>query len=1126
MLPDPGAPSPGGITSTATEDARCVLMDTIRSLSLGTHFSRAALKAAEPAAVPAHLWPGPLAWFRPEGSQTEALQCEMIERPDLPRMVSVYLYSLFGQVTLESSCTCGESRCMHAAALLIRLQKCLDWPRAMTPLQRWQRRLDTITEPAPSPGPQDASEPRHLVCLLRTDGGRPPSTLLARLVLIEGNDGLLEPERWLPAEHPEASPYLSREALLWQARLARGSRGFSGNGHRLQGADGSMVLREFLDAGICRHARTQRKIHRGAPRPPHWRWSQELEGGVRVGLQLCDDDSIELVDLDGLCYLDEASGEFGPLQLSRRVWWMLEQMPSIPPDETALRRQWPPHPSLALIPPPPAPPPLRDLRAPLQPILVIGASRHPQRGDFVFHLRVWADYGGCRLPLAQDAWQSRVVRHFSGAYVGVQRDIEGELRAQQALAAADIVALRKLLPDVWRTLLPVPDARALVQRDHFQGGGETFTALESTLQSRLQAQFTLEHDPELPFTVLPAETPLQATLVPDERPGWTQFQLTARLGDEQVNVLPLVLRGLKRRAFSLTAAANEPPNALWLAPLGSQRFLPLPLARVREWLAPLVEYLQRPQPEDERPIPLSPSQTMALSECLKHQRLALEGGQAMNVAEILATLRVAQSATLPVAVPISFHGSLRRYQREGLRWLQALRQSQLGGVLADDMGLGKTVQVIAHLLLEFECGRLDRPALLLAPTSLVFNWMDEIARFAPTLPCLNFTGPGRATRHDELRSARVIITTYALLVHDLAYLEDIDYSMLVLDEAQWLKNPLTQAARAVRRLRASHRLAVTGTPLENHLGELWSHMDAVMPGYLGDYSTFNRSFRVPIERHDDDARMGILRQRVAPFLLRRTKSAVAPELPPKTETVLRVSMDARQRQLYESLRLALSEEVRAALTSYSPERSRIVVLSALLRLRQVCCDPRLIEGMRNPPASAKLAAFLELIRSLRAEGRQVLVFSQFTSMLDLIAQALHAEGFEHVMLTGKTTDRATPVRRFQKRERPILLASLKAGGVGLNLTAADAVIHYDPWWNPAVERQAVDRAHRLGREQPIFVYKLLCGETIEEKIEALKSDKSDLAHALLGDVQAPLLRLSDVAVRALFDLTAAGQPRG
>jgi SNF2 family DNA or RNA helicase len=303
-------------------------------------------------------------------------------------------------------------------------------------------------------------------------------------------------------------------------------------------------------------------------------------------------------------------------------------------------------------------------------------------------------------------------------------------------------------------------------------------------------------------------------------------------------------------------------------------------------------------------------------------------------------------------------------------------------------------------------------------------------------------------------------------------------------------------------------------------------MDAVMPGYLGGYSTFNRSFRVPIERHDDDARMNILRHRVAPFLLRRSKASVAPELPPKTETVLRVSMDEKQRHLYESLRLALSEEVRAALTTYSAERSRIVVLSALLRLRQVCCDPRLIEGMRNPPASAKLAAFLELIRSLRAEGRQVLVFSQFTSMLELIAQALEAERFEHLMLTGKTGDRATPVRRFQKGETTILLASLKAGGVGLNLTAADAVIHYDPWWNPAVERQAVDRAHRLGREQPIFVYKLLCEETIEEKIEALKSDKSDLAHALLGDAHAPLLRLSDVAVRALFDLTAAGRPRG
>ena len=435
------------------------------------------------------------------------------------------------------------------------------------------------------------------------------------------------------------------------------------------------------------------------------------------------------------------------------------------------------------------------------------------------------------------------------------------------------------------------------------------------------------------------------------------------------------------------------------------------------------------------------------------------------------------------------------------------------------MGLGKTVQIIAHLLVEQEAGRLERPALVVAPTSLVFNWFDEIARFAPTLDCLNYTGPSRASLRERLAQAHVIVTSYALLAIDLDTLESIDWSLLVLDEAQWIKNPLTQTARAVRKLRAEHRLAVTGTPLENHLGELWAHFDAVLPGYLGDYRTFNRSFRQPIEQHEDDARRAILRQRIAPFLLRRSKAAVAPELPPKTETVLRVAMGERQRRLYESLRLAQNERVREALARYHDEQSRIVVLSALLRLRQVCCDPRLIDGLDDPPASAKLDALLELVQSLREDGRQVLVFSQFTSMLELIGQTLDAAKLDYTLLTGDTADRATPVRRFQAGDAGILLASLKAGGVGLNLTAADAVIHYDPWWNPAVETQAVDRAHRLGREQPVFVYKLLCDDTIEERIEAMKEHKSDLADAMLGDAVAPLSRLDGDDLRKLFDLS-------
>ncbi|KRE89025.1 hypothetical protein ASG87_05615 [Frateuria sp. Soil773] len=1114
---------PDAALSSRMEEARRTLMDTIRQLALSAHFSRATLKQAEALARRGKDWRKPLIWFQPDDSpQAQALQGELIEADGGAR-ATVYLYPLFGQVMLEARCTCGQVRCVHAAALLIRLQQLLDWPRAMTPLQRWQQGLENLREPgAPSRQAHQKPETWPLRCLLWLDDARSPATPLMQLVATvpdaePGSPHELPHE--LPLDHPRVQPHLSRQAMTWLAQLNLGQKPRRGSdaGYELRDASGARLLGECLRAGIVQHAPTMQALRIGADRDPSWKWSHDSDGQCRIGLCWPATQDVQLFELDGLRYLDLSSGETGALRLSRTVWDSVRHMPPVPPEEAAaLAADWPPHPLLAGLPPPPAPPPMREVAAPLRPVLVLGAARHVQRGDHVFHLHAYADYAGHRLPLADDGFRQRAVRRGAAGYVAIARDVDGEARARRALDEADLAALQ---PDVRRLLEPMPDSEALVHRTHWRGGAETFVALEATLQVLGDAGFALEHDPELAFAVLPRETKLKATLDAGEQAGFTLFELAAVVDGEEIDVLPIVLGGLARRAFSLAPSPNEPRDAHWLAPIGTNRWLPLPLAHLREWMAPLVECLDRPWDGQARRLALTRSQTLALGSSLQQHGIAIEGNRAAEAGAILAALRDAATSASAVDPPPGFRGTLRRYQREGLQWLQALRRSRLGGVLADDMGLGKTVQVIAHLLVEQEAGRLERPALVVAPTSLVFNWFDEIARFAPTLDCLNYTGPGRASLRERLASAHVVVTSYALLAIDLDTLEGIDYSLLVLDEAQWIKNPLTQTARAVRKLRAEHRLAVTGTPLENHLGELWAHFDAVLPGYLGDYRTFNRSFRQPIEQHEDDARRAILRQRIAPFLLRRSKATVAPELPPKTETVLRVSMGERQRQLYESLRLAQSERVREALARYRDEQSRIVVLSALLRLRQACCDPRLIDGLADPSASAKLDALLELVQSLREDGRQVLVFSQFTSMLALIGQALDAAKLDYALLTGDTADRVSPVRRFQAGDAPILLASLKAGGVGLNLTAADAVIHYDPWWNPAVETQAVDRAHRLGREQPVFVYKLLCDDTIEERIEAMKEHKSDLADAMLGDAAAPLSRLDGDDLRTLFDLS-------
>lgn len=475
-------------------------------------------------------------------------------------------------------------------------------------------------------------------------------------------------------------------------------------------------------------------------------------------------------------------------------------------------------------------------------------------------------------------------------------------------------------------------------------------------------------------------------------------------------------------------------------------------------------------------------------------------------------------APAEVAPPAGLQATLRGYQRDGLSWLQYLRQQRLGGVLADDMGLGKTLQTLAHLLVEKESGRLDRPALLVVPTSLLHNWQSEAARFTPGLRVLALHGPSREASFSAIPEHDLVITTYPLLWRDEEALKAQAYHLLILDEAQQVKNPRARAAITLRTLQARHRLCLTGTPLENHLGELWTQFDFLLPGLLGSEKQFNQHWRRPIERGNDRRRAQLLAQRLRPFILRRRKDQVASELPPKTVITRSVAMEGGQRDLYETVRAAMEKQVREAISGSGLARSHIVVLDALLKLRQVCCDPRLLPG--DAPArnagSAKLDLLREMLPSMVEEGRRILLFSQFTGMLALIAQALDDLGLAYVTLTGDTQDRATPVQRFMQGEVPVFLISLKAGGVGLNLTAADTVIHFDPWWNPAAENQASDRAHRIGQQQPVFVYRLIAAGSIEERIAELQERKATLAESILEGNGSTGPRFSEEDLQALL----------
>ena len=533
------------------------------------------------------------------------------------------------------------------------------------------------------------------------------------------------------------------------------------------------------------------------------------------------------------------------------------------------------------------------------------------------------------------------------------------------------------------------------------------------------------------------------------------------------------------------------PETLYLD-AGEGHFVAVPSAELAPVLRTVLELMDRVDDDELR---LSRPDATRL---LDLDGIPITGATSLrNLARKLADF----SGLRTVGTPTTFKGELRPYQQHGLDWLQFLREHGFGGILADDMGLGKTVQTLANLTVEKRAGRLREPCLIVAPTTLMGNWRREAERFAPRLEMLVLHGPERTRLFDRLAEFDLVLTTYPLLPRDRETLLAQAWHYVILDEAQRIKNPKAQAAQVVRRLDCRHRLCLTGTPVENHLGELWAQFDFLMPGFLGDATHFKRTFRTPIEQHGDGERLESLNRRTAPFLLRRTKDIVAAELPPKSEVLRTATFDGKQARLYESVRLTMEKKVSQAVAARGLARSHVIVLEALLKLRQVCCDPRLLgaetPGARGVP-SAKFDLLFELLPELLAEGRRVLLFSQFTTMLDLIEREIARRDIAYSKLTGRTRKRDAAIQRFRDGEVDLFLISLKAGGVGLNLVEADAVIHYDPWWNPAVEHQATDRAHRIGQTKPVFVYKLITEGTVEEKILALQERKRNLAEAVQG----------------------------
>ncbi|MCK2127602.1 DEAD/DEAH box helicase [Thauera aromatica] len=1021
-----------------------------------------------------------------------------------------------GRRLLHSECTCPMGYdCKHVAAMMLmwlHQRRSPDRPREQ--VMAWVegfRHAAAALAPGARPKRKAGAGTHALRYLIEQHAYGSDYLLSCHKVRLDQGGHIRHRESWSNIERAlQAPPAFVDETDLEILRLLWAHRP-RGRTHPaslpLEGRNSEALMARLLDSGRLHFPTLDTPaLEAGGPRPGRADW-RLTEDGLRAPT-VCVDPPAELVlPLLPPWYVDAAAAQAGPValdvptELVHRLLWLpplTQSEAELVADTLAEVAPALPAPTLRGEPPVElggTPVPL--LRLATRPVDHARFRNYPPYGTYVFDFATLAFRYG---PLTVDAHDARTFHPLpDGRSARLARDEAAERGATQKLAAAGFTRIPPGAVQVTCGSLPA-DALGLANE----------AAWPAFMADSLPALRAEGWDIELPVDFRHHAIDIDALIldVDEGEDGWLGLSPGIEIDGRRLPLAPLLAglfaedpRWLSGRLDDIDdheALILEDP-ALGRLRIGAGRLKPLVRA--------LVDLFDRPD-GDWR---LSRLDAVRLAE------LDLPGRGGELVAGLAARLRAAEGIAA-VAAPEGFRAELRPYQLEGLAWLQHLVRHDLAGILADDMGLGKTAQTLAHLLTEKHAGRLGQPALVILPTSLVFNWQAEAERFAPALKVLNLHGADRHARFGELDGVDVALTTYPLLWRDAEALQAREWSLLILDEAQTVKNAASKGAQVIRRLQARHRLGLTGTPLENHLGELWAQFDFLLPGFLGSHKQFTATWRTPIEKHGDTVRRDLLAARLKPFILRRRKEDVATELPPKTVIVRSVDLGGGQRDLYEAVRAAMDEKVRAEIAGKGFARSQIVILDALLKLRQVCCDPRLL---KSPAAArvkerAKLDLLMDMLPELIAEGRRILLFSQFTTMLGLIAAELDKAKIGWVALTGDTRDRRVPVEDFQKGRVPVFLISLKAGGVGLNLTAADTVIHYDPWWNPAAENQATDRAHRIGQDKPVFVFKLICAGSIEEKILALQEKKAALAEGVLSEDANALAKFGEADISALL----------
>lgn len=1036
-----------------------------------------------------------------------------------------------GALEARPSCTCPVGYlCKHTAAVLLSVLSLPRAPSVNHAVTEWIESMrGTLSTPLKKKPLATQRGTALCYALVKSSQQKNYVVQIYKAKLDSTGDLMGELEDWDNVERALLNPpqYVREEDMPILRLLLRQYDRY--DGYQILGKHGNEILTRLLASGRlyfrARVAGSRERLSDPVPlkagdlRPARIAWGADDNGCMQPTV-IREGNAVHVLSLpEDTWYIDAATGELGQLQLAQAPAQVAKLL-SMPPLNdmemlvvaAALRDLLPelPAPSKAA---------LRSLKTKLIPVLSLGTSdaayRNAYRGyaagnqirDFA---RIQWRYGDA---LLSPDHPSEFATLASGETVRVVRDSKAETLALKTLHGYGL----NEMPNV--SLTGSYADYSLLGLDNAEAWPELMQQAVPKLRA---AGWQIEMLSGFRHHVLEVEAWLGD--FDEQADGWFSLNMGIVVNGERLALAPLLHELFKvdprwLDALQLEMLGDKEPITLQL-PDGGQ--VKVPAARIKPLARTLLELFDGGGMKGDG-IRLSRYDVSRIQQLTDMDRWQFKGADALVA---LANKLKNTNGIQEVKPPKNFALELRPYQLEGLAWLQFLRENQLAGILADDMGLGKTAQALAHLLLEKQSGRMDKPTLVVLPTSLIFNWKREAERFAPELKLLSLHGKQRADYFAAIPHHDVILTTYPLLWRDEEMLLQYDYHLLILDEAQTVKNAASQAAQVVRKLKARHRLCLTGTPLENHLGDLWSQFDFLLPGLLGDAKAFTKTWRTPIEKQGNILRRNLLAQRVKPFILRRRKQDVAGELPPKTLIVRSVELAGAQRDLYETVRIAMDLRVREEIADKGFARSHIIILDALLKLRQVCCDPRLLKlaAAQKVQEHAKLDMLMEMLPELVSEGRRILVFSQFTSMLALIEAELHKEKLGYVKLTGDTQNREEVVRRFQDGEVPIFLISLKAGGVGLNLTTADTVIHYDPWWNPAVENQATDRAHRLGQINNVFVYKLVVAGSIEEKILALQEKKAELAAGILSEDSSGLVKFGEADIAALLAPLPSDEP--